>query len=434
MAATIEAIVRLAVVSAPVAALAAIALRQRPGLRQRMAALLASIAALMGIVVLNVAAERFDWWRFDNAASMILGQPVDLLLVWAVVWGAIPTLLDRWRLSVTLSALAALDLVVMPLVPGVRLGHSWVVGEGVALLVVATPAIVLGRLTAQRRHLALRVALQVTVVAGLLLAVVPLAAAALGDSLSIEYGILSWLGLQVAVVGAVLALAAVWEFYRRGQGTPWPWDPPRRLVTSGPYRYVSNPMQLGAIILLVGEAIVVRSAWILAIAATSAAFAATTARLHESATAALRYGDGWGEYHRAVPAWRLRWRPSTIGPATLWVAESCDTCSGVGRWLTQWRPAGLTIGAAEEHPFGPPRRATYEAADGFRATGVDAFASALEHLNLAWAMIGFVLRLPVVRTVARVIGDATGFGPRDIAARTREEVVTCPRTETLAHD
>jgi protein-S-isoprenylcysteine O-methyltransferase Ste14 len=37
-----------------------------------------------------------------------------------------------------------------------------------------------------------------------------------------------------------------------GKGTPAPFDPPRKLVIRGPYRFVRNPMYIGAGMTLAG--------------------------------------------------------------------------------------------------------------------------------------------------------------------------------------
>jgi len=39
-----------------------------------------------------------------------------------------------------------------------------------------------------------------------------------------------------------------------GKGTPAPFDPPRKLVIRGPYRFVRNPMYIGAGMTLAGAA------------------------------------------------------------------------------------------------------------------------------------------------------------------------------------
>jgi len=64
------------------------------------------------------------------------------------------------------------------------------------------------------------------------------------------------LGLSIATLGVLLLIACAWNFAWRGLGTPAPFDPPRRLVVSGPYRFVRNPMYLGLLVTLLGEAAV----------------------------------------------------------------------------------------------------------------------------------------------------------------------------------
>jgi protein-S-isoprenylcysteine O-methyltransferase Ste14 len=48
------------------------------------------------------------------------------------------------------------------------------------------------------------------------------------------------LGLAIWLVGLLLTAWCIRLFARVGQGTLAPWDPTRRLVVVGPYRYVRN--------------------------------------------------------------------------------------------------------------------------------------------------------------------------------------------------
>jgi protein-S-isoprenylcysteine O-methyltransferase Ste14 len=67
-------------------------------------------------------------------------------------------------------------------------------------------------------------------------------------------------GMAIAAIGGAIALWCIFTFVALGRGTPAPFDPPRRLVVRGPYRYVRNPMYIGAALALLGAAIVYRSA------------------------------------------------------------------------------------------------------------------------------------------------------------------------------
>ena len=63
------------------------------------------------------------------------------------------------------------------------------------------------------------------------------------------------IGMVIGTLGAMLALWCVLTFATIGQGTPASFDPPRRLVFRGPYRFVRNPMYIGAGLALMGAAL-----------------------------------------------------------------------------------------------------------------------------------------------------------------------------------
>jgi hypothetical protein len=50
-----------------------------------------------------------------------------------------------------------------------------------------------------------------------------------------------------------------------------------------------------------------------------------------------------------------------------------------------------------------------------RASGVEAFARAIEHIHFGWALLAFVVRLPLVRSLVQLLADASGAEPRTIA-------------------
>lgn len=65
----------------------------------------------------------------------------------------------------------------------------------------------------------------------------------------------AWAGTLLFALGFALAGWTNRLFLFRGEGTPAPWDPPRKFVVHGPYRHVRNPMMLAVYLMLAGEAL-----------------------------------------------------------------------------------------------------------------------------------------------------------------------------------
>src|SRR5262245_13273977 len=68
-------------------------------------------------------------------------------------------------------------------------------------------------------------------------------------------GAFNALALVLLIPGITLLLWCVRDFFVTGKGTLAPWDPPRNLVSSGPYRVSRNPMYVSVSVILWGWAI-----------------------------------------------------------------------------------------------------------------------------------------------------------------------------------
>lgn len=116
-------------------------------------------------------------------------------------------------------------------------------------------------------------------------------------------------GVIVFGVGLVLFAASLHQFFSRGQGTLAPWDPPRRLVVRGPYRYVRNPMISGVIFILCGEALVLRSMPHARWAGLFVIINAVYIPLFEEPFLEQRFGDDYVRYSKHVRRFIPRLRP-----------------------------------------------------------------------------------------------------------------------------
>lgn len=108
-------------------------------------------------------------------------------------------------------------------------------------------------------------------------------------------------GVPLLVGGAVLFLASLVRFDREGRGTLAPWDPPRALVTRGPYAYVRNPMISGVCCILLAEALLLRSVSHLTWATGFILFNAIFIPIIEEPGMRRRFGADYVTYTRHVP-------------------------------------------------------------------------------------------------------------------------------------
>lgn len=118
-------------------------------------------------------------------------------------------------------------------------------------------------------------------------------------------------GLLLMAIGAAFVLPSMFQFAWLGHGTPAPFDPPRRLVIRGPYRWVRNPMYVGMGLLMAGEGILLPSIRREMFAAVVFFWLLTTAfvMLYEERALRRRFGEEYESYCRHVRRWIPRLTP-----------------------------------------------------------------------------------------------------------------------------
>lgn len=116
------------------------------------------------------------------------------------------------------------------------------------------------------------------------------------------------------VTGATLAAWSVLLFFLRGDGTLAPWDPPKRFVAVGPYRYTRNPMVTGVFLVLCAETLVLRSGIHAAWAAFFVLLNVTFVPWVEEPQLRRRFGATYDDYCRQVPRFWPRTTPYVAVP------------------------------------------------------------------------------------------------------------------------
>jgi protein-S-isoprenylcysteine O-methyltransferase Ste14 len=110
-------------------------------------------------------------------------------------------------------------------------------------------------------------------------------------------------GASIVIAGGALASWCIATFVVSGRGTPAPFDPPRRLVVSGPYRFVRNPMYLGAVLVLSGAGVYYLSTWLIGYALVFLGAARVFVRAYEEPALRSAFGEEYAAYCRNTRGW-----------------------------------------------------------------------------------------------------------------------------------
>jgi len=111
------------------------------------------------------------------------------------------------------------------------------------------------------------------------------------------------LGWPVALAGAAMIVWCAHDFVVRGRGTPAPFAPPSSLVVFGPFKWTRNPMYLGILLMIGGEALLVWSQLLLVYGLGCWVSLELFLRFYEEPSLRRRFGASYDIYHRQVGRW-----------------------------------------------------------------------------------------------------------------------------------
>lgn len=386
----------------PIALVVVMAFVRQTSTREKIGGLFAFLYGVPMIFITHALAVYLGWWRYGWDALMLQGLPVDIIIGGAILFG--PGLYFCFPkvgpLMICLPIVIGLHATLFrALEPLVFAGRFWFAGVVFVFVTAHTPAIYLAKWTAEDRHLALRCALLAIMTGGMILAVLP---ALIMQAMGGDWALLHrpvWSTILAALfisLVSVIGLAANQMLCVQGEGTPIPLDPTKRLVRSGIYAYVSNPMQLSAALIWIILGIYLGNFWIVAAAGMAWVFVQGMVRWHHRHDLQKRFPDGWPGYKKNVPEWVPRWKPWVPVPAKLTIPEK-------ELWPSLRHATGLEVevgdGAPRYQPAGEPRA----------FTGLEARLFALTHVNFAYAIFAHAVLLVVMAlkySVARASSPA----------------------------
>ena len=110
-------------------------------------------------------------------------------------------------------------------------------------------------------------------------------------------------GLAVLAAGVTIYLWCARDFMVKGLGTPAPISAPKVLVVKGLYRWVRNPMYIGVLLVILGQAIFWGSRIVFVYLIGVALLFEMFVVLYEEPVLRARFGEPYEAYRRQVHRW-----------------------------------------------------------------------------------------------------------------------------------
>lgn len=339
----------------------------------------------------------FGWWTYGGDTLMLMGFPVDIWLGGALLFGPVLNLAfpTTTPLYLVLPVIGLHGVVISSIEPLVYAGNGWFLGTLLVFIVAHVPAIYLARWTNYNRLLPLRALLLAIGFGFVAFAVLPsVVMTAMGGEWQIQ-NIPIWraiIGLPVLGLCFVMGLSAVQMFVVHGEGTPIPLDNTKRLVRTGIYAYIVNPMQLCSAAAWVVIGFLISSIWVACAALMAWVFVVGMVRWHHRHDLLVRFPDGWPEYRANVPEWIPRWRPWVQESATLTYNQDNKIHVKLVEFLKAHEVLALNYQGYTDGKLDyqePNETQTF--------IGLSAIAKSLNHINFFWCLFGatlLILTLP----------------------------------------
>ncbi|MBX7140989.1 MAG: isoprenylcysteine carboxylmethyltransferase family protein [Chitinophagales bacterium] len=116
-------------------------------------------------------------------------------------------------------------------------------------------------------------------------------------------------GSILILAGLLVIVLTISAFIRIGKGTLAPWSPTKKLVVTGIYAHVRNPMISGVLTVLLGESLAILSLSIFIWAIAFFIINNIYFLIYEEPNLGERFGEDYRQYKSKVPRWIPAMKP-----------------------------------------------------------------------------------------------------------------------------
>jgi protein-S-isoprenylcysteine O-methyltransferase Ste14 len=124
-----------------------------------------------------------------------------------------------------------------------------------------------------------------------------------------DIGAFRFIGLVPIILGVAIYFWCSHSFVFFGKGTPLLFTPTKNLVVTGLYRFVRNPMYTGALLVVLGEALLFQSKGLIIYALVIFGVAYFVILFFEEPYLADKFGKSYELYRQSVRRWIPRLTP-----------------------------------------------------------------------------------------------------------------------------
>jgi protein-S-isoprenylcysteine O-methyltransferase Ste14 len=118
-----------------------------------------------------------------------------------------------------------------------------------------------------------------------------------------DIGVFRYFGLAPILLGAVIIIWCSHSFVIFGKGTPMLLTPTQKLVVTGLFRYVRNPMYIAALLIIVGEALLFQAMGLFIYFLVMFVFFNLVILFIEEPYLAGKFVESYERYRKSVRCW-----------------------------------------------------------------------------------------------------------------------------------